>query len=137
MEIQTWSIAEKNADLVRRGYEAFNTADIKALSEIFHKDSSWQTPGKSAVAGIKKGRDAVFAQFGKYGGDTNGTFKATLKDVCAGEDGRVVGIHHNSGIRNGKKLDSDCCIVFEFKDGQLISGKEYFFDLNNWDEFWS
>jgi ketosteroid isomerase-like protein len=78
-----------------------------------------------------------YLQFGKYGGETNGTFKATLKTVAVCDDGRVVGVHHNSGERNGKKLDTACCVVFEIKDGQIYSGKEYFFDLNNWDEFWS
>ena len=34
-----------NAALVRRGYAAFNTADIETLTELFHEDSSWHTPG--------------------------------------------------------------------------------------------
>jgi len=72
-----------------------------------------------------------------YGGETNGTFKAILKTVAVCDDGRVVGIHHNTGERNGKKLEVDCCIVFEFRDGQILGGKEFFFDLNAWDEFWS
>ena len=128
---------EMNADLVRRGYEAFNKADSEALTQIFHKDSSWHTPGKSPAAGLRKGREAVFMQFGKYGGETNGTFKASLKKVFTCDDGRVIGFHHNSGRRNGKDLNSDCCILFEFKNGQILSGTEYFFDLHNWDAFWS
>ena len=137
METTVMSIAEQNAELVRRGYAAFNAADINTLNELFHDNSSWHTPGQSAVSGSHKGKDAVFTQFGKYGGETNGTFKATLKTVAVCDDGRVIGIHHNSGERNGKKLDVDCCIVFEFRDGQVYSGKEFFFDLHNWDEFWS
>jgi ketosteroid isomerase-like protein len=137
METTAMSIAEKNAEVVRRGYAAFNAADINALNEIFHDQSSWHTPGKSSTGGIHKGKAAVFTQFGRYGGETNGTFKATLKSVAVCDDGRIVGLHHNSGERNGKKLDTDCCLVLEMKDGQVISGKEYFFDLNNWDAFWS
>ena len=131
------STAEKNAEVVRRGYAAFNAADINALNEIFHDNSSWHTPGKSPAAGNRKGKEAVFTQFGRYGGETKGTFKATLKTVAVSDDGRVIGIHHNTGERNGKKLDVECCIVFEIKNGQIYSGKEFFFDLNNWDEFWS
>lgn len=137
METTTLSIAETNAAIVRRGYAAFNAADINALNEIFHEQSSWHTPGKSSAAGYRQGKGNVFTQFGRYGGETNGTFKAALKSIAVCDDGRVVGIHHNSGERNGKKLDVDCCIVFEVKDGQIISGKEFFFDLHNWDEFWS
>ena len=54
-----------------------------------------------------------------------------------GSDGRVVAIHHNSGERNGKHLDTDCCIVFEIKNGQMVSGREHFYDLHNWDAFWA
>ena len=49
----------------------------------------------------------------------------------------MVAIHHNSGERNGKRLDSDCCIVFEVKNGQMVSGREHLYDLHNWDAFWA
>ena len=39
--------------------------------------------------------------------------------------------------RNGKRLDTECCIVFEVENGRVTSGREHFFDLYNWDEFWS
>lgn len=126
-----------NADIVRRGYQAFNSGDMKTLNELFDDNASWNTPGKSPAAGNRKGLDAVFQQFGRYGGETGGTFKAELKYVAADDDGRVVGFHHNSAERNGKRLDTDCCITFEIKDGRVVSGTEHFFDLYNWDEFWS
>ncbi|MDZ7362722.1 MAG: nuclear transport factor 2 family protein [candidate division KSB1 bacterium] len=129
--------AEKNAETVRRGYAAFNSGDMKTLTEIFHDNASWHTPGRSSIAGDFKGRDAVFAQFGRYAGETGGNFKATLQHVFKGDDGRVAGVHHNSAKRNGKQLEVDCCLVFEFKDGRVIDGREYFYDLNAWDEFWS
>jgi uncharacterized protein len=129
--------AEQNADVVRRGYAAFNAADIKTLTELMPEHASWHTPGRSRVAGDHVGRDAVFAQFGRYGGETNGTFKADLKQVFGSDNGRVVAIHHNSGERHGKRLDSDCCLVFEVKNGQMVSGREYFYDLHNWDAFWA
>ncbi len=40
-------------------------------------------------------------------------------------------------LEHGKKLDVDCCIVFEVKDGRIVSGTEHFFDLYAWDDFWS
>ena len=129
--------AAENAAIVRRGYEAFNTADMKTLTEIFDESASWHTPGRGSLAGDHKGREAVFAYFGRLGQETGGTFKAELRHVLADDDGRVVGFHHNSGQREGKRLDTDCCIVFELKDGRVTSGREHFFDLHNWDEFWS
>jgi ketosteroid isomerase-like protein len=129
--------SEKNVEKVRRGYAAFNQGDMKTLTELFHDNASWHTPGRSPIAGDHKGRDATFTQFGRYGGETSGTFKAVLKSVAAGDDGRIIGIHHNTAKRNGKQLNVDCCLVFEFKDGKVIDGKEFFYDLNAWDKFWS
>lgn len=127
----------KNAAIVARAYQVFNEADIETLSASFDDNASWTTPGTSPAAGSRKGRDAVFGQFGRYGGETDGTFKAELKYVAEDDEGRVIGFHHNSGKRNGRRLDTDCCIVFELKDGRIISGTEHIFDLYNWDEFWS
>lgn len=127
----------ENAELVRRGYAAFNAGDMETLTELFHENASWHTPGGGPIAGDRHGRDDVFAQFGRYGGETAGTFKADLKWVATDDEGRVVGVHHNSGERNGKHLDTDCCLTFEIEDGQLVSGREHFYDLGNWDEFWS
>jgi ketosteroid isomerase-like protein len=127
----------ENAELVRRGYAAFNAGDMETLNELFHENASWHTPGSSPIAGDHVGRDDVFAQFGRYGGETGGTFKAELKWVATDDEGRVVGVHHNTAERNGKHLDTDACITFEIEDGQLVNGREHFYDLGNWDEFWS
>ncbi len=128
--------AAEDAALVRRGYEAFNSGDMATLTELFDENASWHTPG-SAIGGDFDGRDAAFTQFGRYGGDTGGTFKAELREVVADDQGHVVGIHHNSAERNGKQLDVDCCLSFEIRDGKVAEGREHFFDLYAWDEFWS
>jgi ketosteroid isomerase-like protein len=131
------TVADANAEAVRRGYAAFNAADLETLTQLFNENASWHTPGRGILAGDRKGRDATFAHFGRYGHETGGTFKAELRSVTADDSGRVIAIHHNTGERNGKRLDVDCCIVFEFRDGRVIDGREYFYDLHAWDAFWS
>ena len=126
-----------NAALVRRGYAAFNSADMATLSEIMDENASWHTPGRGPLAGDHQGRDAMFAQFGRYGGLTGGTFRAALQHVLVSDDGHVVGVHRNTGERDGKHLDVTCCILFEVRDGRMIDGREFFYDLHAWDEFWS
>ena len=129
--------AEENAAIVRRGYEAFNTGDLNTLTELFDESASWHTPGRGSLAGDHEGRDATFAYFGRLGQGTGGTFRAELQHVLTDDDGRVIGMHHNSGEREGKRLDVDCCLVFELKDGRITDGREHFGDLYAWDEFWS
>ena len=94
--------AEKNAETLRRGYAAFNAGDMKTLTEIFHENAVWHTPGRTSMGGDRKGRDAIFAHFGRYGGDTGGTFKANLLHVLADDSGHAVGIHRNTAERERK-----------------------------------
>jgi len=129
--------ADQKADVVRRAYAAFNSGDVAVLGQLFDEKATWHTPGKSPIAGDNRGREAVFGQFGRYVGETAGTFKANLHSVLRSDDGRVVGIHHNVAESNGKRLDVDCCIVFEVQDGRIVAGREHFYDLHAWDEFWS
>ncbi|HEX5614974.1 MAG TPA: nuclear transport factor 2 family protein [Acidimicrobiia bacterium] len=126
-----------NADIVRRGYQAFNEADLETIDRLWADDVTWTTPGESTVAGTARGKDAVLAQYGRYGGETGGTFRADLIEVFEGDDGRVIGLHHNSATRGSRTLDTDCCLVVEVRDGKIASGTEHFFDLHNWDQFWS
>ena len=68
--------ASGNAELVRRAYAASDEADIETLTALIDENASWCTPGRSPVAGVYQGRDAVLAQLRRYGGDTGGTFRA-------------------------------------------------------------
>ena len=126
-----------NAALVRRGYEAFNTADLATLTELFDRNASWYTPGRGPLAGHHLGREATIAHFGRYLDETGGTFKAELHRVLTDEDGSVIGIHRNVAERGGKRLDVYCCIVFEVDGGRITDGREHFYDLHGWDEFWA
>ena len=128
---------DENAEIVRRGYAAFNAADLETLTKLFDESASWHTPGRGILSGDQKGRDAILAHFGRYGGETSGSFKADLRHVLADDDGRVIAMHHNSAKRKGMRLEADCCIVFEIKNGLVVDGREYFYDLHAWDEFWS
>jgi ketosteroid isomerase-like protein len=126
-----------NAAIVRRSYEAFSRGDLTKLAELFGDNVSWHTPGRSPLAGDVVGRKAVFARLGRYVAETGGTFRADLKRVLTDEDGRVIGIHHNVAERDGRHLDVYCCIVFELENGRIVDGREHFYDLHAWDEFWS
>jgi len=131
------SIADANAGAVRRAFTALSANDFAALAGLFHRDAAWYTPGRSAVACEALGRDAVFARFARYGRETGGSFRMILKKVLQSADGSVVAIHHDSGERNGKRLDAGCCTVFDFEEGLILEGSDHFHDLYNWDEFWS
>ena len=129
--------SDENAALVRRAYQAFSTSNIATLTRLFDSNVRWHTPGRSSIAGDRTGRDAVFTLFGRYGGETGGTFRINLLNVLESEDGRVVAVHQNSAQRRGRQLDVLCCVVFELENGRILIGREHFYDLYAWDAFWS
>jgi ketosteroid isomerase-like protein len=129
--------AAEDLAVVRRGYEAFNTGDMETLTEVFDERASWHTPGRGSLAGDHEGRDATFAYFSELAGQTRGTFRAELRYLAGDDDGHVLALHHNSGDRDGKHLDVECCLVLELKDGRVIDGREHFGELYAWDDFWS
>ena len=49
--------AEGNVETVRRGYEAFNSADMETLTEIFDENASWHTPGRGPLGRTEGGAD--------------------------------------------------------------------------------
>jgi ketosteroid isomerase-like protein len=129
--------ADENLAIMRRAYEAFNSADMDTLIEVFDESLVWHLPGRSSFANDYQGREATLAYFGQLGQETGGTFRAELQHLLADDDDRVVGIQRSTGDRDGKHLDVWDCIVFELKDGRVTDGREHFHDLYAWDEFWS
>jgi ketosteroid isomerase-like protein len=129
--------ADENVAIMQRAYDAFNSADMDTLIEIFDESCVWHLPGRSSMAKDYESRDATLAYFGQIGQATGGTFRAELERLLGDDDDRVVGIQRSTGERDGKHLDVGCCIVFQLKDGRIIDGREHFHDLYAWDEFWS
>jgi ketosteroid isomerase-like protein len=121
--------ADENAAIIRRGYAAFNSGDMNTLNELFDENAVWHTPGRSSLAGDHQGREATFAYFGQLGQGTGGTFRAELQHVLADDEDHVIGIHHNSAERGGRRLAVDCILVFQLKDGRVTEGSEHFRDL--------
>jgi ketosteroid isomerase-like protein len=129
--------ADENVAIMQRAYDAFNSADVNTLTELFDESAVWHLPGRSSMADDYQGREATLAYFGQLGQETGGTFRAQLERLVADDDDRVVGIQRSTADRNGKHLDVGDCIVFQLKDGRITDGREHFEDLYAWDEFWS
>ncbi|MDX6667319.1 MAG: uncharacterized protein QOK04_699 [Solirubrobacteraceae bacterium] len=129
--------AAENVAIMQRAYDAFNSADMDTLIEIFDESCVWHLPGRSSMAKDYESRDATLAYFGLIGQETGGTFRAELQRLLGDDDDRVVGIQRSTGDRNGKHLDVGNCIVFQLRDGRIVDGREHFEDLYAWDEFWS
>src|SRR5438874_9472294 len=121
--------ADENVAIMQRAYDAFNSADMDTLVELFDESAVWHLPGRSSMAKDYQGRDATLAYFAQIGQETGGTFRAELERLIGDDEGRVVGIQHSTGDRNGKHLDVRDSIVFQLEDGRITDGREHFEDL--------
>ena len=128
--------AQENAATIRRGYEFFNSGNVEELTQIFAEDVVWHSGGRGRLGGEKRGRDATFAYFGQLGELTGGTFRAELHDVVASDE-HVVGIHANTGRRDGTTLNLKEVLVFHLRDGKIVEAWEHFEDSQTWDEFFA
>ena len=98
--------ADENVAIMQRAYDAFNAADIDTLTELFDENIVWHLPGRSSMAKDYEGRDATLAYFGQIGQDTDGTFKAELQQLFAGDDGRVIGLQRSKGSETARAWTS-------------------------------
>jgi ketosteroid isomerase-like protein len=127
---------KENAEVVRSGYDAFAKGDLDTLRALTTADVVWKVPGKSPIAGDKKGIDATLAYFGQLFELTDGTIKAEPLDVAVGDD-HVIVTQLNTAERNGKSLEVQAVLVFSFRDGKISECSEFENEQHKLDEFFS
>lgn len=127
--------AQENADLVRRGYEAFSAGDMATLGDLFAADAVWHVAGNNVLAGAKEGRDAILAYFGELGARSEGTLKVTVDDIIGGAT-TTVALQRTHAESSGKVLDSGGALTFQVRDGKITEGREFFEDTTKGDAFW-
>ncbi len=129
-------MAHPNDELIRRGYKAFSAGDMDTLAEIMSPDVVHSVPGNNQISGEHKGRDAVFAMYGKLFDLTGGNMEVELEDVEVDGDNRVITTHHNTAERGDKKLDSRSNLDFTIENGKITRIDESNDDQAAEDAFW-
>jgi ketosteroid isomerase-like protein len=125
-----------NAELLRKGYEAFDKGDMAALTELFAADCVWHVPGNSPISGEHRGREAVFAAFAKTVELSGGSFKIELHDVLANDE-HTVALTRATGSRQGRQLSSLDTDVYHISNGKVTEFWSFAEDQRLTDEFWS
>jgi ketosteroid isomerase-like protein len=104
---------------------------------ILADDIEWRTPGSGRNAGVRKGKQELYAVIGELAELTGGTLRGELHDVLA-SDQRVVVLQTTRGEREGKApLEDDEVIVFRIREGKIVEAREYPADLYAMDRFFS
>ncbi len=126
----------ENEAIVRRVFDAFARKQAFALRDVFADDAVWVVPGTSSMAGIFRGRDAIFRFLGRLPKETNGTYSSSLIDVLASDE-RAAAVYRASGERNGRRLELDQVLLFTIRDGLVREVLALPTDPGAFAEFWA
>jgi ketosteroid isomerase-like protein len=129
--------AHPNVDLIQRGFDAFNAADMAALAELLDESVSQHMAGANQLfSGDHFGRDNVFAMYGRLGEASGGTFRAEPEHVWANDD-TAVALYRAIAERDGKRLDMRNALVFSISNGKVTKLVDIPDDADEQDAFWS
>ena len=132
----TTTETQSPAAVVRAFYEALGRGDIAAVKASMSPEITVHMPGKSPLAGLYSGPDAVVGFLGRMQELAGGTFRAELREVFTNGD-QVVAVHHGTGTRGGRQLDADAALLFEVTGGQVTSCTVHQARQDGWDDFFS
>jgi ketosteroid isomerase-like protein len=126
--------AQQDAELVRRGYEAFIAGDMEWLNEHLHENVVWHVPGNNLMSGDYRGREDVLAFFARSVQIALPEFD--IHDIVASDD-HVVAL---STIRwrrndNNETFEDRLGQVFHLEGGHVLEVWTMGEDLAGFDRF--
>jgi ketosteroid isomerase-like protein len=111
--------AQEDAELVRKGYDAFIAGDMEWMNEHLHENIVWHVPGHNVLSGDHKGRENVLAFFAKSVSIALPEFD--IHDVVASDDHVVALLNINwRRVDSDETLESRVAQVFHISGGQAL-----------------
>ena len=129
-------MTDSNAQLLRRGYDAFAKGDIPTVLGIFAEDIAWHVPGRSPLSGDYRGHEEVVGFFTKAMELSGGSLRVELEEILGG-GARIVALTTVSAERHGQAWSSPEVHVWRFQDARAVEFREFQGDQSAEDEFWS
>jgi uncharacterized protein len=130
-------MSEENVDLVRGGYDDFNSGNIDGVTARFHPEIEWSEPGGgNAPSGTFKGPDSVANDVFAEVPQNFDQFTCTVEEASDEGDTVIVRARFKGQNKSGAELDLAAEHVWEVRDGQ-ITRFENKVDRDAWAQAWS
>jgi len=119
----------ENRERVLDYLECMRRGDHARAFEAFHEDATWTTAPSLPWPGFFRGRKEIFE--GYFAVDkglfTTGmsSYDLETRNVVAAGDFVVVEMRHRAEGLNGRRYETDHCLVFEVRDGRIAAVREY------------
>ena len=118
-------MSQQNVDIVRAGYEAWNSGDMVALRELWHPDVIMRMPEGWPEPGPFVGREAVMREFEQWRETWDADSLEPISIIDAGD--RVVVRQRWRGVGHGPDLNMEVSVVTTWRKGKTIL-IEFFWD---------
>jgi uncharacterized protein len=130
-------MSQENVDLVRGGYDDFNSGNVEGVIARLDPEIEWTEPGGgNAPSGTFKGRDSVANEvFGTLPANFD-EFTCTVEEASDEGDTVVVTARFKGKNKSGAELDTQAEHVWEVRDGK-IARFENKVDREVWAQGWS
>lgn len=121
--------ADANERLVLEYLEAMRRGDHPRAFEAFAEDATWTTAPSMPWPGHFRGRQSIFDDYFAVdkGLFTTGmsSYDLETRNVVAAGDCVVVEMRHRAEGLNGRRYETDHCVVFDVRDGRIQAVREY------------
>jgi uncharacterized protein len=109
----------ENADILKRGYEAFNSGDVQTVSEVFADDASWEGPNTPGVpmSGKNEGKGAVLQALGQIG-ESFENFHVSPDEMVEQGETIVVLSHLDGKTKSGTEVKLPGVEIWRMSDGK-------------------
>jgi uncharacterized protein len=129
-------MAEPNAELVRRGYDALARHDTIAVRALLAEDVMWRVPGRGPLSGDYHGVERVLALLAKRRQLSSDTFRIKVQEMLA-EGERVAVICVVSAERFGQYWSAPALHLWRVRSEKATDMCEFQLDQHGEAEFWA
>lgn len=130
-------MAHPNEDLLRRYFKAAESGDLVTLDEMFADDVIGHIAGDHELSGERRGKQAVFAFFGKLAELSSGTAQLRLREAIA-DDSFAVALVDAFGQVGPNTINGEpTAVVLRIADGRIVELWSHHYDQAKMDELWS
>lgn len=120
-------MSAENANLVKKGYDAFRDGDLEGLLSLYAEDIEWILPEMNDVpiSGKRKGLDQVRQFFNALDENQEALSFEPKEFIAQGDRVVVLGQYEWRVKTTGRNFSSDFAHVYTVKNGKITSMQEF------------
>jgi ketosteroid isomerase-like protein len=130
-------MSQENVDLVKGGYDDFNSGNIEGLTARFDPEIEWVEPGGgNAPAGTFKGPESIVNDVFNLVPANFDEFSCTVAEADDQGDAVVVTADFKGKNKSGADLDMQAKHTWQVRDGKVVRFENEI-DQAAWAQAWS